>query len=109
MQITTTTVADLHQRASRGGAAVVDVREPYEYAAGHVPGAINIPMATIPVRIQDLPRGDVFVICESGARSWQVASFLAQRGVVVTNVDGGTGAWRLSGLPLEQGSTALAG
>ena len=78
MQITTTTVADLHQRASRGGAAIVDVREPYEYAAGHVPGAINIPMATIPVRIQDLPRGDVFVICESGARSWQVASFFAQ-------------------------------
>jgi len=109
MQITTTTVADLHQRASRGGAAIVDVREPYEYAAGHVPGAINIPMATIPVRIQDLPRGDVFVICESGARSWQVASFLAQRGIEVTNVEGGTGAWRSSGLPLEQGSTALAG
>ena len=109
MQIPTTTVADLHARVSRGGAAVVDVREPYEYAAGHVPGAINIPMATIPVRLQDLPGGDVYVICESGARSWQVASFLAQRGVVVTNVDGGTGAWRLSGLPLEQGSTALAG
>lgn len=109
MQIPTTTVADLHQRVSRDRPAVIDVREPYEYAAGHVPGAINIPMATIPVRIQDLPRGDVFVICESGARSWQVASFLAQRGIEVTNVEGGTGAWRSSGLPLEQGSTVLAG
>jgi rhodanese-related sulfurtransferase len=107
MHMSTTTVADLHHRVSGGGAAVVDVREPYEYAAGHVPGAINIPMATIPVRTQDLPRGDVFVICESGARSWQVASFLAQRGIEVTNVDGGTGAWRASGLPLEQGTPAF--
>jgi rhodanese-related sulfurtransferase len=109
MQIPTTTVADLQQRVSRGGAAVVDVREPYEFASGHVPGAINIPMATIPVRMQDLPRGDLYVICESGARSWQVASFLAQRGVVVTNVDGGTGAWRSAGLSLEHGTAALAG
>lgn len=108
MHIPTTTVADLHTRVSRGGAAVVDVREPYEYAAGHVPGAINIPMATVPIRTQDLPRGDVYVICESGARSWQVASFLAQRGIPVTNVEGGTGAWRFAGLPLEQGSPAMA-
>jgi len=107
MHIPTTTVADLHTRVSQPGVAVVDVREPHEYAAGHVPGAINIPMATIPVRLQDLPRGDVFVICESGARSWQVASFLAQRSVTVTNVDGGTGAWRSSGLPLEHGAPAF--
>jgi rhodanese-related sulfurtransferase len=109
MQIPTTTVADLHQRVTRGGAAVVDVREPYEYAAGHVPGAMNIPMATVPIRTQDLPRGDVYVICESGARSWQVAAFLAQRGITVTNVDGGTGAWRSAGLPLDRGTAALAG
>lgn len=108
MHIPTTTVTDLHGRVSHGDAAVVDVREPYEYAAGHVPGAISIPMATIPVRLQDLPRGDVYVICESGARSWQVATFLAQRGIEVTNVDGGTGAWRASGLPLEQGAPAFA-
>lgn len=108
MHIPTTTVTDLHGRVSHGNAAVVDVREPYEYAAGHVPGAISIPMATIPVRLQDLPRGDVYVICESGARSWQVATFLAQRGIEVTNVDGGTGAWRASGLPIEQGAPAFA-
>lgn len=108
MHIPTTTVTDLHGRVSHGDAAVVDVREPYEYAAGHVPGAISIPMATIPVRLQDLPRGDVYVICESGARSWQVATFLAQRGIEVTNVDGGTGAWRASGLPIEQGAPAFA-
>ena len=108
MHIPTTTVANLHDRVSRGSAAVVDVREPHEYAAGHVPGAISMPMASVPVRLQDLPRGDVYVICESGARSWQVATFLAQRGIEVTNVDGGTGAWRASGLPLEQGAPAFA-
>ena len=108
MHIPTTTVADLHQRVARDGANVIDVREPHEYAAGHVPGAINVPMATIPVRMQDLPRGDVYVICESGARSWQVASFLAQRGIDVTNVDGGTAAWRSAGLPVEHGSPAYS-
>ncbi len=73
-----------------------------------MPGAISMPMASVPVRLQDLPRGDVYVICESGARSWQVATFLAQRGIEVTNVDGGTGAWRASGLPLDQGAPAFA-
>jgi rhodanese-related sulfurtransferase len=107
MHIPTTTVADLHALGAR--AAIVDVREPHEYAAGHVPGAINIPMATVPVRIQDLPRGDVYVICESGARSWQVASFLAQRGIEVTNVEGGTSAWRALGAPLEHGAPSFAG
>ena len=108
MQIPTTTVADLHNRLTNGGAAVVDVREPYEYAAGHVPGAVNIPMATIPIRTQDLPKGDVYVVCQSGARSWQGAAFLAQRGITVTNVEGGTGAWQRAGLPLEQGAPAYA-
>lgn len=107
MHIPTTTVADLHALGTH--AVVVDVREPHEYAAGHVPGAINIPMATIPVRLQDLPRGDVYVICESGARSWQVASFLAQRGIEVTNVEGGTAAWRALGAPVEHGSPSFAG
>ncbi len=108
MHIPTTTVANLHARFSQPGVAVIDVREPHEYAAGHVPGAISMPMASVPVRLQDLPRGDVYVICESGARSWQVATFLAQRGIEVTNVDGGTGAWRASGLPLDQGAPAFA-
>ncbi|MEK9736077.1 MAG: rhodanese-like domain-containing protein [Candidatus Nanopelagicales bacterium] len=108
MQIPTTTVADLHNCLTNGGAAIVDVREPYEYASGHIPGAVSIPMATIPIRIQDLPSSDVYVVCESGARSWQVAAFLAQRGISVTNVEGGTGAWRMAGLPLEQGAPAYA-
>ncbi|MDP4689564.1 MAG: rhodanese-like domain-containing protein [Candidatus Nanopelagicales bacterium] len=101
MQIPTMTVTELSTRVS--DMAIVDVRETFEYSSGHVPGAINIPMSTIPVRLQDLPEGDVCIICESGGRSWQVAAFLAQRGIVVTNVEGGTGAWRYEGFPIEHG------
>jgi len=101
----TVTVAELKSALDAGRAAVVDVREPYEFDSGHVPGAINIPMATIPIRMSELPQGtDVYVICESGARSWQVCAFLDRHGVAATNVDGGTGMWRMNGLPLEAGA-----
>lgn len=103
MHIPTMTVTELSSRVSE--VAVIDVRETTEYSSGHVPGAINIPMATIPVRLQDLPAGDVCIICESGGRSWQVAAFLAERGIVVTNVEGGTGAWRHEGFPIQLGDT----
>lgn len=103
MHIPTMTVTELSSRVSE--VAVIDVRETTEYSSGHVPGAINIPMATIPVRLQDLPAGDVCIICESGGRSWQVAAFLAERGIVVTNVEGGTGAWRYEGYPIQLGDT----
>jgi rhodanese-related sulfurtransferase len=48
----------------------------------------------------------VFIICESGNRSWQVSAFLRQRGIEVVNVEGGTGAWRNAGFPINQGAAA---
>lgn len=101
----TATVAELKSAIDSGRATVLDVREPYEFDAGHVPGAINIPMATIPVRMADIPRGqELYVVCESGARSWQVCAFLDRHGVEATNVEGGTGMWRMNALPLEAGA-----
>ena len=95
-------VADLKAAIEAGGRTVIDVREHFEYAAGHVPGAVHIPMHTIPVRTDEIPTtGDVYAICESGNRSWQVAAFLAQRGITVKNVHGGTGTWRMAGYPIE--------
>jgi rhodanese-related sulfurtransferase len=103
----TVTIAELKSALDAGRATVLDVREPYEYESGHVPGAINIPMAVVPVRLSDVPGGsDVHVICESGARSWQVCSFLDRHGIPAINVDGGTAAWRMNGLPLEAAATA---
>jgi rhodanese-related sulfurtransferase len=101
----TSTVGELAQALNSNAVAVIDVREPYEFASGHVPGAINIPMATIPVRLADLPRDRaIHVICESGARSWQVCAYLDRQGIQTTNIEGGTAVWRTQGLPLDTGS-----
>ena len=81
---------------------LIDVREPAEYASGHVPGAISMPLATVPVRINELPRmSPVHIICQSGGRSMQAAAYLAQAGYSVVNVSGGTGSWIMSGFPVE--------
>lgn len=81
---------------------VVDVRNPDEYAAGHVPGAVLMPLHTVPVRVQDLPRDrPVYLVCHSGGRSAQATAWLTQQGYDVVNVLGGTGAWAAAGYPVE--------
>jgi rhodanese-related sulfurtransferase len=84
---------------------VVDVREPDEYEQGHVPGAIHLPQADLASRLDELPRHRPLVlICRSGARSLRAAQFLRQVGFEqVTNVQGGTLAWRAAGKPLAFG------
>jgi rhodanese-related sulfurtransferase len=73
---------------------VVDVREPDEYATGHVPGALSMPLSSLPVRLDELPRDrTVHLICQVGARSAQAAGWLTGLGYQVANVTGGTGAW----------------
>jgi glyoxylase-like metal-dependent hydrolase (beta-lactamase superfamily II)/rhodanese-related sulfurtransferase len=85
-------------------ALVVDVREPGEYAAGHVPGALSVPQADLALRLDDLPRNrELLVVCEGGSRSVRAARFLKQVGFSkVTNLAGGTSAWRRAGLPTER-------
>lgn len=81
---------------------VIDVRNPEEYAAGRVPGAVLVPMHTIPVRLQEIPNDrTVYLVCAVGGRSGQVAAWLEPQGYDVVNVLGGTQAWAMSGLPLE--------
>lgn len=94
-------ITDLKKALDEGG-VVIDVREAYEYEGGHVPGAIHIPMATVPLRVTEFPtQAPAYVICESGARSWQVCAFLERQGIAAINVEGGTGAWLAHGLPVE--------
>ncbi|HKS98033.1 MAG TPA: rhodanese-like domain-containing protein [Rugosimonospora sp.] len=86
------------------GARVIDVREPDEYAAGHVPGALLAPMARLAeVRAQLPPREPVYVICASGNRSRAAAAFLAQLGIPAYSVTGGTAAWARAGHPVAHG------
>jgi len=90
-------VADL-EAALRDGATLVDVREPAEYAEGHVPGAVLLPMNQLPTRVEELDSSSALhVICASGNRSAAMCDFLTATGLVAVNVTGGTAAWIRSG------------
>ena len=100
------TVDQLHALRASRSVAVLDVRTPQEWASGHVPGALNIPLAIVPLRHTELGRGDeVYVICESGARSAQASLWLRNQGYNVINVMGGTAQWRSRGFAVETGSS----
>lgn len=89
------------------GATVIDVREPHEYFAGHVPGAKPAPMSQIAHHIETIPKGeDVFLICQSGNRSLSMASLLSRFGVKAHSVNGGTSAWIRAGRPVVTGPAA---
>ena len=77
-----------------GEVPLVDVREPEEYVAGHVPGAKLIPLATVPLHVSELDKNQTqYIICKSGARSAQAAQYLIAQGFDAVNVAGGTMAW----------------
>jgi rhodanese-related sulfurtransferase len=92
-------------------ALVLDVREPWEYTAGHVPGAVSLPQADLALHLDRVPRDrDVLVVCESGNRSLRASGFLRDVGYErVTNLAGGTGGWRRAGLPVEKDATSAGG
>lgn len=88
-------------RMAQDGAVLVDVREPHEYAAGHAPGAVSLPLGQLGARHSELPKGErLLVMCLSGGRSAQAASILHELGYDVVNVAGGIGAWESEGLPV---------
>ncbi|MBZ4487834.1 rhodanese-like domain-containing protein [Microbacterium sp. cx-55] len=91
----------VQQLRDRQDVPLIDVREVDEYAAGHVPGAVNLPMSTINEHLDDLPDGPFDVICQVGGRSARVVQALEARGYDATNVDGGTGEWVAAGFPVE--------
>jgi rhodanese-related sulfurtransferase len=81
-----------------GGGALLDVREPDEWEAGHAPDAQFIPLGQVSERAAEVPHDRrVVVICRSGARSDRAAQFLASQGVDAVNVAGGMRAWAAGG------------
>jgi rhodanese-related sulfurtransferase len=95
--------------AVRDGAVVVDVREPGEYLAGHVPGAVLIPMGQLPGRMAELDRrAPVYVVCASGNRSATMTDFLRTAGFDAYSVAGGTSGWARSGRPVAGGPAPRA-
>jgi rhodanese-related sulfurtransferase len=83
------------RRLGRGDAVVIDVREPEEYAAGHVPGARNVPLSRLRERYGELPRErEVWLVCGVGQRAYYATRFLAQHGYRVRNLSGGFTTYR---------------
>ncbi|MDR2550292.1 MAG: sulfurtransferase [Desulfobulbus sp.] len=82
---------------------LIDVRQPGEYARGHIPGAILIPLGELPGRLRELPVDrDIFVYCHSGKRSKGAAIFIGSRPYVagtIFNIQGGIHAWEGQLLP----------
>lgn len=81
---------------------IVDVRQPLETQSGSVPGAVLIPLTEFGRRMAELPRDrPILTICRSSHRSPIAARQLKRAGYNVTDVAGGTMAWRKAGLPMS--------
>lgn len=106
--IGTVTFADIPSVAvaevpSTAAAAVVllDVREDDEWALGHAPGALHIPMGDVPSRLGEIDMdAEVYVVCRQGGRSIRVVQYLNRVGFDAIQVNGGMVAWQKIGLPL---------
>ena len=86
------------------GAAIVDVREPHEYEAGHVPGATLIPVNSVYARREELPKDkDVIFVCAVGQRSALACEMAAAAGLTrLFNLEGGTDGWVAAGEAVDK-------
>lgn len=95
------------ERRRAAGAAVFDVREPDEHTEVRIPGAVLVPLASVPETVEEFRAAAadqaVCVVCAVGGRSGQAVGFLRSLGVDAVNVAGGTNAWHQSGRPVETG------
>jgi rhodanese-related sulfurtransferase len=84
---------------------ILDVRSPGEYAAGHIPGAVNIPHDALGVRLDELgadPDREIVVHCQSGRRAATAEQMLMDAGYTgIQHLDGDMAGWRSAGLPVE--------
>ena len=98
-------VAALQPRVAAGDIFVLDVRTPGEFAQGHVPGAVNVPVQELEARLSELDarkQEEIAVICASGNRSKTATALLRGRGFDrAMDVSGGTSAWVRAGYPVE--------
>jgi rhodanese-related sulfurtransferase/DNA-binding transcriptional ArsR family regulator len=97
--------AELLDRARKGLVVVIDVRPAEEYAAGHVPGAINVPIEQLESRLAKLPkRKEVVAYCRGPycLMSFDAVRTLRERGIKARRLENGFPEWRAAGLPVEQ-------
>lgn len=107
---TPTTLLPAQAAARLDDYLIVDVRTPGEYAAGHLPGAHNVPLdrldAALPALRDAAARTDLLMVCASGNRSATACAELAAAGVPAGTLEGGTTAWAAEGRPLHRPENA---
>lgn len=96
--IDATTAAEM----AKSGDAIIDVRSPQEYAGGHIAGARNIPIDTLPGAT--LPDGPIITTCTMGGRAGRAAQMLDAMGRQAFSIRGGTQMWQSAGLPIVTGA-----
>jgi len=100
----TADVRDVARIASEGGATLLDVRSRAEWVAGRMPDALNVPLAELPARLGELPRGPLVLYCQTGARAAIAASLLMARGRSdVQLYGGGFSEWSAAGREVRRG------
>jgi rhodanese-related sulfurtransferase len=81
---------------------LLDVRQPEEFSAYHLSGAVLIPLGELAKRYTELPQDrEILCICESGSRSLEAVQWLTAKGLQAVNIKGGIIQWYRAGLPLE--------
>jgi rhodanese-related sulfurtransferase len=103
------TRAELLDRVRAGTATVIDVRPAEEYAAGHIPGAVSLPLEELQARLAELPDGAEIVAYCRGANcvlAHDAVRLLAARGRAARRLTDGMLEWRLDGLPVAAGKPA---
>jgi len=99
-------VADAVLMINRKDAAIVDVREPSEFKAGHIPNARNIPAGQVKERTKELEKlkgRPILLVCQTGTRSATIYGELTALGFAeVAGLAGGMGAWQQANMPVEK-------
>jgi len=94
---------ELQRLIKKGGALLIDVRPAVEYASGHLPGAVSIPVEELPKRLKDLPRDQRIVAYCRGAYCLfadEAVALLRKRGFDAYRLEGGWPEWRAEGRPV---------
>lgn len=100
--------SELLRRASSGEVVILDVRPAAEYAAGHIPGAVSVPIAQLRERLAELPAGtEIAAYCRGPycVFAHDAVRLLRANGRPARRLSGGMPEWRLAGLPVETGGT----
>jgi rhodanese-related sulfurtransferase len=103
------TVERAREMIEAGEATAVDVRQDYEWEAGHIAGAIHVPLEQLPARAGELDRERPLIMqCRTGSRSAMATAALREAGFEALNLEGGLQAWVEAGLPIEPADGKVA-